>query len=70
MSRRKKMGIVQTRMQQMQISTKQLAQHIMQPETTVQAWLDGKSVLLYTYVWKACDFLDIDPFDLLQSTTK
>lgn len=70
MSRKNKIKMVLTRMQQTGITAKQLAQHIMQPETVVSAWLDGKGVLLYRYVWAVCDILGLDPIEFLKSTKK
>ena len=58
--------VVKKRMRDLNITQRQLAQYIMQPEHVIHDWLLGKSVLSYHFVFKICDLLSIDPFDLFQ----
>lgn len=61
MSRRKK---IQQRMQQLQITHKQIAQHVMLSEKDLIAWIECKKKLPYSTVWKVCDLLSCDIVDL------
>lgn len=63
MSRKKR---IQQRMQDMNISYRQIAQHIMLSVKTIMDWENGKINIPYAYVWKISDLLSLDPSDLME----
>lgn len=66
MSTKKNLTMVQRSMSNTNITAKHIAQHIMQPESLVNDWINGKTLLSHKYVLQICDFLNIDPFDLMR----
>jgi len=61
-----KSSVVTKRMNDMQISERMIANHIMQSVKDVTAWLKGELEFPYKYVWMVCELLNIDIMDLLK----
>lgn len=66
MSIKKNLTMIQRSMNSTNITAKHIAQYIMQPESLVNDWINGKTILAHKYVLQICDFLNIDPFDLMK----
>lgn len=62
MSRRKRM---QQRMQQLQITQRQLAQYAMLSNNSLMLWFDNKITIPYTNLLRIADLLDLEAEDLL-----
>ena len=63
MSRRKK---ITKRMQELNITQQQLAQHAMLPVKHWHLWLDNKITIPYTSLLRIADLLDLEANDLLE----
>jgi transcriptional regulator with XRE-family HTH domain len=66
MSTENNLSLVKRSMHNTNITTKQIAQYIMQSESLVNDWINGKTILAHKYVLQICDFLNIDPFELMR----
>lgn len=66
MSIKKNLTMVQKSMSSTNITAEHIAQYIMQPESLVNDWINGKTLLSHKYVLQICDFLNIDPFELMR----
>ena len=57
--------IVKKRMKDLNITQKQIAQHIGQPEEVVGKWLEGRLIFIHKHVWGVFDLLGLDPEDVM-----
>lgn len=62
MSRRKK---IQKRMNELNISQRQLAQYVMLSYNTITLWLDNKTTIPYRNLVRMATLLDLEAEDLL-----
>lgn len=66
MSIKKNLTMIQRSMSNTNITARHIAQHIMQPESLVNDWINGKTILSHKYVLQICDFLNIDLFEFMR----
>lgn len=60
--------IIKRKMHQLNITEKQVAEYIEQPEEVVRQWLEDRLIFTHKHVWMVCDLLDMEPHDLLLDT--
>lgn len=65
MKKNAKSRIILKRMNDLQISKRQLAEHVMRSVTEISSWLKGEIELPWNCVWKICDVLVLDECDIL-----
>lgn len=63
------LSLVRKRMTQLRLSTKQIAQYVVQSDNVVKEWLSGARPIPYKYYLMIADLLGIDLSDILQGTT-
>lgn len=63
MSRRKK---IQDRMQELNITNKQIAHYCALPVKVVVQWMLGAQEIPYASLWKICELLNLDLHEVLE----
>lgn len=56
-------------MKRLRITESDIAQHVMRSQNKIKQWLTGKVNLPHKDVLDVCDFLSVDPFDIMQEKT-
>lgn len=61
MSRIKK---INDRMKQLNLTNKQIAQHVMLTENTIKSWIENNTKIPYNCMWSIFDLLNFDVDDM------
>lgn len=61
---------IKKQMERLNLTQKQIAQHIEQPESLVISWINGKKDIPFMMLWKICDLLNLDLHEIIKKNYK